>query len=93
MSLSGLEPETYGLKVVPSVPSQTQLNDVATTVCENDHLPGIAAAQRNAQRFPASTASADRGEDADLVRIIAAWPHLSDEVQAAVLAMIEAAKG
>ena len=46
---------------------------------------------RHLTRVLPSTASAAGIDDADLARLAAAWPHLLDNVKAAILAMIETA--
>ena len=76
MRLSGLEPETYGLKV--------RLDEIATTepatTCENpaERLGVLLGA------FPP--------EFTDLATVCKAWPTLSDDTRRAVLALVETTK-
>ena len=93
MRLSGLEPETYGLKVVPSSSPQ-----VAAGIGDSGaRVAGSAeAVQRKAQRFETGSVPAGvdpagaQGQHAALAEIVAAWPTLTPEAQAQVLAIMGA---
>jgi len=84
MRLSGLEPETYGLKVVPSPSSQVAAE---TVVSEAGGADVFGPVQRKAQRNDALSGPADDA-NRELAEVAAAWPVLSPEDRARVLAIV-----
>lgn len=91
MRLMGLEPMTYGLKVVPSSAAEAVLKPAAAMGCDNGPVGGEAGAQRKAQHFGAETAPAEATSDPDLALLTAAWPTLRADVKASILTIVQRA--
>ena len=89
----GLEPMTYGLKVVRSSLEEVNVTLQSERGYGNQPVGGEACAQRNAQRFDGNMAISDAcGADARLRLIVGRWADLPDQIRAKIFALVQAAQ-